>query len=299
MASWEPGDLAALVLPAWDEFVEIAGRIDLDVPSRVDGWTARDVCVHLGSWPGARTLERLRAEAETDDLDLTDPRAGTFDQASHNEAVLDARAAAPRVEVVAALRESREAVAEFLASDDVRRLGLRRVRSVLGPLPLATLVAAGAYELAVHALDLAPAGAPDPSPALLSAGLAALVDTTGALAARCELSASAACLTPDGGWAFASTPDAWTTLELPEVPGPWPTVLGDAPALLDASAGRRSVPPMLARRELRVHHMPGLLALAPIVEAVPGLPGGTALRLAVRNLRSVSRLLRRIPGVPG
>ena len=299
IASWEPGDLAALLLPAWDEFAEIAGAVDLDAPSRVRGWTARDVCVHLGSWPGARTLERMRAEAEADDLDLDDPRAGTFDQTSHNEAVLDARAAAPRAEVVAALRESREAVAAFLSGDDVRRLGLRRVRSVLGPLPLTTLVAAGAYELAVHALDLHPAGAPEPSTALLSAGLAALVDTTGALAARCELSASAACSSPEGGWAFTSTPSAWTTLELPAVPGPWPTVLGDAADLLDASSGRRAVPPMLARRDLRVHHVAGLLALAPIVEAVPGLPGGPALRVAVRNVRSVSRLLRRIPGVPG
>ena len=299
IASWEPADLAALLLPAWEEFADIAGTVDLDAPSRVRGWTARDVCVHLGSWPGARTLERMRAEAEADDLDLDDPRAGTFDQTSHNEAVLDARAAAPRAEVVAALRESREAVAAFLSSDEVRRLGLRRVRSVLGPLPLTTLVAAGAYELAVHALDLQPAGAPAPSPALLSAGLAALVDTTGALAARCELSASAACLAPEGGWAFASTPSSWTTLELPAVPGPWPTVLGDAAALLDASSGRRAVPPMLARRDLRVHHVAGLLALAPIVEAVPGLPGGGALRVAVRNLRGVSRLVRRIPGVPG
>jgi uncharacterized protein (TIGR03083 family) len=299
IASWEPDDLAALLLPAWDEFAEIAAEVDLDAPSRVRGWTARDVCVHLGSWPGARTLERMCAEAEADDLDLDDPRAGTFDQTSHNEAVLAARAAAPRAEVVAALKESREAVAAFLSSDGVRRLGLRRVRSVLGPLPLSTLVGAGAYELAVHALDLQPAGAPEPSGAILTAGLAALVDTTGALAARCELSASAACLTPEGGWAFAATPAAWTTLELPAVPGPWPTVLGDAPALLDASSGRRSVPPMLARRDLRVHHVAGLLALAPIVEAVPGLPGGPALRVAVRNLRSVSRLLRRIPGVPG
>jgi uncharacterized protein (TIGR03083 family) len=299
MASWEPGDLAALVLPAWDEFVEIAAEVDLDAPSRVRGWTARDVCVHLGSWPGARTLERMQAEAERDDLDLHDPRAGTFDQTSHNEAVLDARAAAPRAEVVAALRESREAVAGFLSSDEVRRLGLRKVRSVLGPLPLATLVGAGAYELAVHALDLESAGAPAPSPALLSAGLAALVDTTGALAARCELSARAACLTMEGGWAFASSPAAWTTLELPAVPGPWPTVVGAAPALLDASAGRRSVPPMLARRELRVHHVAGLLALTPIVEAVPGLPGGAALRMAIRNVRTVGRLARKLPGVPG
>ena len=279
IASWEPADLAALLLPAWDEFADIAGSVDLDAPSRVRGWTARDVCVHLGSWPGARTLERMRAEAEADDLDLDDPRAGTFDLTSHNEAVIDARAAAPRAEVVAALHESRAAVAAFLSSDEVRRLGLRRVRSVLGPLPLTTLVAAGGYELAVHALDLQPAGAPAPSPALLSAG--------------------AACLTPEGGWAFASTPSSWSTLELPAVPGPWPTVLGDAADLLDGSAGRRAVPPMLARRDLRVHHVAGLLALAPIVEAVPGLPGGAALRVAVRNLRTVSRFMRRIPGVPG
>jgi hypothetical protein len=46
-----------------------------------------------------------------------------------------------------------------------------------------------------------------------------------------------------------------------------------------------------------VHHVGGLLALAPIVEAVPGLPGGAALRTAVRNLRSVSRLVRRLPGL--
>ena len=225
-------------------------------------------------------------------------RAGTFDQTSHNEAVLEARAGAPRAEVLAALRESRAEVAAFLDGDDVRRLGTRHVRSVLGPLPLTTLVAAAAYELAVHALDLRGAGAPEPTPELRSAGLAALVDTTGALAARCELSASGACVTPSGGWAFSAVPGAWTTLELPAAPGAWPTVLGEAEVLLDASAGRRAVPPLLARRELRLQHVGGLLALAPIVEAVPGLPGGPALRAAVRNVRGISRLIRRLPGVP-
>jgi len=178
-------------------------------------------------------------------------------------------------------------------------LGVRRVRSVLGPLPLGTLVAAGAYELAVHALDLAPAGARKPSPTLLSAGLAALVDTTGGLAARCDISAGAGCVSPEGGWAFASVPDAWTTLELPAVPPSWPVVQGRAADLLDASAGRRAVPPMLARRDLRLHHVTGLLALAPIVEAVPGLPGGSVLRAGVHNVRGLSRLVRRLPGVPG
>jgi uncharacterized protein (TIGR03083 family) len=297
LASWEPADIAALVLPAWDEFVAIADDVDLDAPSRLPGWTARDVCVHLGSWPGSRSLERMRAEAGRGDVDVADPRAGTFDQTSHNEAVLDARAGAPRAEVMAALAESRNAVASYLGSAEPGELGHRPVRSVLGPLPLSTVVGAGAYELAVHALDLAPAGARPPSPVLLSAGLASLVDTTGALAARCEISATAACVSPEGGWAFSAAPGAWTTLELPAVPAGWPAVLGEAAHLLDASAGRRAVPPMLARRELRLHHVGGLLALAPIVDAVPGLPGGGALRVAVHNVRAVSRLVRRLPGL--
>lgn len=303
LASWESSDLASLVLPAWDEFLSLVAEVEMDSPTRLHGWTARDVCVHLGSWPGSRSFHRMLAEAEADDLagsaDWSDHRTATFDQEAHNEAVLAARRGAPRADVLAALRESRDEVAGYLSSDDVTRLGRRQVRSVLGPLPLTTLIGAGVYELAVHALDLSPSGARAPSAALLSAGLAALVDTTGALAARCELEVGAGCLAPEGGWAFAAAPGAWTTLELPAVPAAWPAVQGDAADLLDASAGRRAVPPMLARRELRLHHVAGLLALAPIVEAVPGLPGGAALRVAVHNVRGISRLVRRLPRVPG
>ncbi len=303
LASWEPADVAGLVLPAWDEFLALAAEIDLDSPTRLDGWSARAVCVHLGSWPGSRSFRRLREEAERDDLgdepDGSDLRASTFDQDAHNDAVVAARGLAPRADLLAALRVARDDVADFLASDDAARLGRRQVRSVLGPLPLTTLMAAGAYELAVHTLDLAPAGAPPPSADLLSAGVAALVDTTGALAARCELSAVAGCVAPEGGWAFSAAPGAWSTVELPVVPGGWAVVQGRAADILDASAGRRAVPPMLARRDLRLHQVTGLLALAPIVEAVPGLPGGSALRSAVRNVRSLSRLVRRIPGLPG
>ena len=303
LASWEPADVAGLLLPAWDEFLEVAAEVDLDAPTRLEGWSARAVCVHLGSWPGSRSFHRMRDEAEHDDLtddpDWSDHRAATFDQDAHNEAVVAARGLAPRADLLAALREARDDVAAFLGADDAARLGRRQVRSVLGPLPLTTLVAAAAYELAVHTLDMAPAGAPPPSPTLLSAGLAALVDTTGALAARCELAVSAGCVAPEGGWAFSAAPGAWSTLELPVVPGGWPAVQGRGADILDASAGRRAVPAMLARRELRLHQVTGLLALAPIVEAVPGLPGGSALRLAVRNVRGLSRLVRRIPGLPG
>lgn len=303
LASWEAADLADLVLPAWEEFIALARNVDLDAPTRLRGWTARSVFVHLGSWTGSRSLERMRAEASRnaagDDPDFADHRAWVFDQQSHNDAVIEARGRAPRPAVVEALTEARDAVERYLRSRDMTRLGRRPVRSVLGPLPLTTLVVAGAYEIAVHSLDLARAGAPPPAATVLSAGLAALVDTTGALAARCQLAANAGCLAPEGGWAFSAAPGAWSTLELPEVPGGFPAVQGRAADILDASAGRRPVPPMLARRDLRLHHTTGLLALAPIVEAVPGLPGGTTLQAAVRSARSLTRLVRRLPGVPG
>lgn len=299
LASWDPADLSGLVLPAWDDFIDLAGEVDLDRPSRVAGWTARAVCVHMGTWPGSRSLQRMRDEALSEAVDPADERGGGFDQQSHNEAVLEAWGSAPRAEILEALAASRADVATYLGSSDPETLGTRSVRSVLGPLPLSTVVAAGAYELAVHALDLAPAGARRPAPETLAAGVAALVDTTGALATRGRLTARAACLTPEGSWFFAATADGWTTLELPEVPDGWAAVEGAADDVLDASAGRRQVPVMLARRELRLHHVPGLLALTPIVEAVPGLPGGAALRAAVRNVRAVTRLVRRLPGLPG
>ncbi len=301
LASWEAGDLSELLLPAWDDFLDLAASLDLDEPSRLTGWTARAICVHLGTWPGSRSLQLMREEAGRANQDPAGrvDHGATFDQDSHNEALLEAWGAAPRARVLEALAAARDETADYLSSDDLGAIGSRPVRSMLGPLPLTTLVAAGAYELAVHALDLAPAGARPPTPALLCAGLAGLVDTTGALTSRLDLTAHAACLAPDVGWAFAATPAAWTTLELPDLPETWPAVHGTVVDLLDASCGRRAIPAMLTRRELRLHHVNGLLALAPLVEAVPGLPGGAALRTAVRNVRTVGRLLRRIPGVPG
>ena len=296
LASWEPADLASLVLPSWDAFCEIASSVDMYEETRVADWTARDLCIHLGSWPGSHSLRRMIAEARDHPGELS---SSDFDQDAHNEAVIEAHADASRDDVLQALVDAREDAATFLGSPEADELGQRLVRSVLGPLPLLTMVCAGTYELAVHALDLAPAGAPHPPDPMLSAGLASLVDVTGALAARCSISTTAGCLSPEGGWAFASNGPDWLTMDLPGVATGWSVVDGRAAALLDASAGRRSVPALLARREMRLHHVSGLLALAPIVEAVPGLPGASALGGAARHLRGARRLLSRLPGVPG
>ena len=44
-----------------------------------------------------------------------------------------------------------------------------------------------------------------------------------------------------------------------------------------------------------MHDLNGLLALAPIVEQVPGIPGRGALVGAIRATTAVSSLLRRLP----
>ena len=51
LADRRPDVLADLVLPAWDAFLTLAADADLDGPSRLPGWTGRDVLVHLGAWP--------------------------------------------------------------------------------------------------------------------------------------------------------------------------------------------------------------------------------------------------------
>jgi hypothetical protein len=131
---------------------------------------------------------------------------------------------------------------------------------------------------------------------VLQSGLAALADVTGALAAREGVSGGATLATPEGGWAFAADDRGWTVRR---------TTVGDvrgtaveAPAdlLLEAASGRVNPVAALARRRLRVHELGGLLALAPIVQAAPGIPGGPILALAAQTLGGVGGLLGRLRG---
>ncbi len=321
LASYAVDDLRGLVLGAWDDFLDLAAGADLAAPTRLTAWDAHDLCVHLGSWPEARALQRMLGEAkrgaETEDpfdrADRTDWPDDTdrsrhsdrsrgdarFDQEAHNAAIVAAHRPAGRDEVLESLATSRRETAAFFDSPAAVELATRPVRSVLGPLPLMSIVVAGCYELAVHALDLAPAGARAPGRDLLDAGLGALTDVTGALAARSEIDTTFASLTPEGRWVVGVAGQSWTTMSLPEVPQDWPAVEGTAAVLLDVSAGRRSAPVLLARRELRLHHVPELMGLASIVAEVPGLPGGATLQGAVRHVAGVGRWVRRLPGLPG
>lgn len=281
----------ARALLAWDGFRDIAAGIDPDTPSRLPAWNGRAVVAHLASWPDEPLLARLLAEARG-----TRPaEAKPLDQDTANAVLVDAHADATLADLLAALDDGRARLAAAFDAVEREGIGLARTGSQVGPVPLLTQLGAIAYELAVHAADLAPCGAPEADPALVDAGLLALADITGALAARHGLVAESALVGPDGGWAFAATGGGWTVRPIPAGGRGGPAVrAGSAALLLDASAGRRSVPPLLVKRELRLDNIPGLLALAPLLDHVPGLPGGPALRVAAGWLGGLGRAIGRI-----
>ncbi len=275
-----------MVLGAWEAFLTCARQVDLDRPTRVAGWRAQEVCVHLGVWHDYAALDGLVSAARAGGGQAPDVDAA-------NARVTAAHRAAGRGEVLAALERHRDAVRAYL---DTAPAELDRAPTAgpVGQLPLLTTILGEAYELAVHALDLRDAGAGDPPPALLDAGLAALADITGALAAAHGVHGSAALVTPEGGWRFAADADGWRVERVgPRADVDGPVVRGTAAVLLDASAGRANPVGLLARRKLALSDAPGLLALAPLVDAAPNLPGGPLLRVAARTLTGAAGLLSR------
>jgi hypothetical protein len=194
--------------------------------------------------------------------------------------------------VLAALQRNREATVRYLA-DEPTSLDHAPTVSTIGRLPLLSVVLGQAYELAVHGLDLAAAGAPPAPPAVLQSGLAALADVTGALAAAGGIHGGATLATPDGGWTFAADDAGWTVRRVAAGRVSGTAVEAPADVLLEAASGRVNPVAALGRRRLRVHQLAGLLRLAPIVQAAPGIPGGPILALAARSLGGVGGLLGR------
>ena len=290
-------DLAALgreVLTAWDGFLDVVRdpATDLTRPSRLKGWSGRDVLVHLGSWPDALVLDALLASADEGGHGTTPPPDAGNDVlvAAHRDASVE--------EVVASLVTARARIAHFWEAE-AQTYGRLLSRSTVGPLPVASLVHAGTFELAVHALDLVPCGAPPPPAQLLDRGLAALIDVTGDLAAHARVEIELTGQTPAGGWVFASGSDGWSTTRTPpgEVDGVG--VRGSHADLLDTAAGRTNLPQMLLTRRLVVQQLPQWMRLAPLLEDVPGLPGGAALKTAVGGLSGVAGGLSSVAGGVG
>ncbi len=276
-----------MVLEAWDAFLAQAEEVDLRRPSRLPHWRAQEILVHLGCWDDHTAMADLIASA----------RAGGAgsrpDPDAVNARVVRAHRDAPRAEVLAALRRNREATARFLTDEPVA-LDTATTVSVVGPLPLLSVALGQAYELAVHGLDLVSCGAAPPPTSALVSGLAALTDVTGALASSCGITGGATLTGPDGGWAFASDPAGWTVRQVASGDTAGPAVEAPVAVLLEAAAGRINPMTAVAKGRLTVHSPTGLLTLAPIVQHVPGIPGGPILQLAARTMSGPVGLLGRL-----
>ena len=282
-------EIAGMVLPAWDAFLAQAEDVDLARTSRLPGWRAQEICVHLGLWPENTAMADLIASAR-------DGGTGAQpDVDAVNARVVAAHRDASREEVLAALRRNREATERYL-TEEPEELDTAPTVSVVGRLPLLSVVLGQAYELAVHGLDLADLGAPPVPREVLQSGLAALADVTGALAASCEITGGATLTTPDGGWRFAADPSGWTVTRVAAGSSSGAAVEARANVLLEAASGRINPVPAVARRKLKVHEIGGLLKLAPIVQAVPGIPGGPILQLAAKTVGGAGGVLGRIFG---
>lgn len=281
-----PGyDLPGVVLRSWDAFIALVDEADLSASTRLRGWTVREVAVHLGTWEGQSPLtlavESLDAAGNSEPAD-----PDTF-----NAGVVAAQVGATDDEVRGALRASRDASASFFESGSAREHGKRHVASVLGPMPLLTLVHSGCYELAVHALDVAGTTGAAVDPRLLADGVAALADSVGGLAARSGIATTVQIVDGAAGWAFTSSDNgAWTMRSITEKSA-GPALSGSAKDILEAASGRADAPLLLARRRLHVSEPGGLLVLAPIIDQVPGVAGARALKAAARGLSGVGSLL--------
>lgn len=278
-------DLGDAVVGAWDDFLAVAHSADLTKPSRLPGWTGRDLCIHLGTWddhdvlPGILTAARNGGGARSKD-------AVAVNEA--NAALIAAHSSSSAEDVLAALQRSRDALETWFEGPEPSEMGRALVRSAVGELPLLSLLSAGCYELAVHALDLRPCGAEPPSPFLLSRGLGALIDVTGALAARHAVAIRVTAQTPTGGWSFTASELGWASDKVTAGAYQGVGVRGSIADLLDVSAGRLTLPSLLLTRRLTVQHLPQFMRLAPILSEVPGLPGGAALKAGVGGLSAMT-----------
>ncbi|AXT86192.1 hypothetical protein C6I20_14060 [Aeromicrobium sp. A1-2] len=281
-------DLSGVVRDSWDAFLTQVESVDLSARTRLDGWTVRDIVVHLGTWDGRSAMTEV---VETLGADETAPHT---DPDSLNAALIDAHGGASDDDVRDALRGSRDAAVALLDSDVARQRGTELVVGVTGAMPLLTVMHAGCYELALHALDIADAMEGEVDPALLGHGIAALADSTGCLAARSSAEATVGVIADEAAWSFTSMADSgWTTEQVVGDPS-GPRVSGSATDLLEASSGRQDPVRLVARRRLKVAHVGGLMALTPVLDSVPGLPGGKSLAFAAKSLGGVGSLLGRL-----
>ena len=268
---------------AWDLALaaldDAAGTIDLGDFSARRGHSIREVLITIGEWPGGVSLADRRAAAAAGDL--APPPQRMID------AEIDQRfGRADLARIRTAWHTARESLIAW-TPHAAAEAGLR-VGGPLGVVPLGTLVGAGSVATYRALTD---AGIPV-DPALASIALHALIDSVGAVCAQAEpgIDYRLAVITPelaavtsarDGSWRTAR---AGATVQAETVP----RIIGPTEVVMDITSGRRSPVTALARREIDVIDVPGLLRIGRGLSAVPDLPGGENLRTVFSAIDGMS-----------
>lgn len=278
-------DLLASTVGAWDALLAAVEGIDLGAIGRKDGRTAARTLVVLGSWPEGRPLARIRDDAlagvlEAESLDDIEQRVVQIHAGDDASGIHDA------------LRLARDDIATWATSADVVDEALLPVGGPLGIVPFGTLVAATAFQCAVAARDLGPAGVTTPD-SLAAAGLASLIDTVGAVAAQQRAAVALAAITPQIRIGTGSVNGDWCTRPVADSTES-PALLTDAGLLLDVASGRASAPGAYARGDLRARDLTGLLALVQVLAKAPGLPGTEGLRQALQAYTTSADTARKV-----
>lgn len=279
----------AATVAAWDDLLDAVEGVDLDLPARKAGRTAARTLVVLGSWPEGRPLASILRAAREGDVS-----AEALE--SIEARVIAAHVADPPERIFAALRRARDETAAWADSPDVSNEALLPVGGPLGVVPLGTLVAAAAYQCAVAARDLQPAGVRS-SDRLVDHGLHALIDTVGAVAAQQGATVALTVVTPGQIYATHARSGNWHTQRRPGESGhsfDGPTLACEAGLLLDIASGRASAPAAYARGQLAAHDLPGLLAVAQVLSRASGLPGTEGLRAALNAYTSSAAAARAV-----
>jgi hypothetical protein len=275
----DPDLLVSSIERAWSTLIEVLDEVDLAGPSRAKRPT-RDVIIGIGRWPDSRGIPEM----------LADARSGRTDEEPFMPAaqrLAQAHAAASDEAIRAAVRDSADEAVQWVRSPGFTADGHLPTPSPLGVLPMATAVHAAVYELSMIARDLVVGGA-GPRPDLDDLGLVALFDATGGVAARLRLRAAAAAVAErtsvatdidEAGWRISVPADRDS-----------PAVVGPVGVLLDLAGGRAQWSTI--RTEVAFRDTRGLLALAPVVEGIPDLPGGQLLRRVARVARLFGGLSR-------
>lgn len=286
LAGQDPLALAQQTLDAWSDFRESLETVDFDSKTRVKRQSARALIAKVGDWPESRQLPEILADARVGRLAL-------IDQDAIDAKVIATHEHDNRGQLLAAVERARDSLANWVLDydrDGLAELAVTSVGSPLGALPVMTYVHAAAFQLAVCSRDLEQAGAQTPD-RLLTAGLRALVDTTGALAARMGIDTTFAVVTPVASVVTISQQGGWTVNEVgvADVVGDLPGLEGDAGTLIDVAAGRRNPVTTLRGRGIRINQMQRLMKLAPIAKENPGLPGGPILRKSAPIIAAFGR----------